>query len=79
MDKAVESHALYGIHEGVYPDANLSHGSLLDRGISPLLESRVLDMENVKPIICCRNVDDTFVVVRNLDHLIQLKTAMESN
>ena len=41
------------------------------------LENRILADPAIKPLTYCRYVDDTFVVVRNHDHLTLLRTAME--
>ena len=41
------------------------------------LENDVLSNNNIKPSVYCRYVDDIYVVVRNEEHLFQLKTRME--
>ena len=43
------------------------------------LENSVLEDADVKPSTYCRYVDDIFVVVRNEDHLKNLKASMEQN
>jgi hypothetical protein len=41
------------------------------------IENNVLLENNIKPSIYCRYVDDIYVVVRDENHLLQLKTRME--
>jgi hypothetical protein len=41
------------------------------------VENNVLADDNLKPSTYCRYVDDIYVVVRNEDHLIQLKNKMQ--
>ena len=43
------------------------------------LEKSVLSNNDIKPNIYCRYVDDIFVVVRNEEHLLQLKQQLESS
>ena len=42
------------------------------------LEKSVLSDQNIKPNTYCRYVDDIFVVVRNEEHLQQLKKRMQA-
>ena len=44
------------------------------------IENKILDSNpTYKPAIYCRYTDDIFIVTPNLDNLLQLKTALESN
>ena len=42
-----------------------------------LIENTVLVCSNLKPSLYCRYVDDCYVIVRDEDHLRQLKDAFE--
>ena len=43
------------------------------------LENRVLSNADLKRSTYCRYVDDIYVVVRNEEHLIEIKNEMENN
>jgi hypothetical protein len=43
------------------------------------IENKVLENDDIRPTTYCRYVDDCYLVVRDVDHLHQLKIALENN